>query len=143
MVRSFTSTPREARWLGQRLRSLTPPLPVHRSTGQGEGRHIVYFRSGGTDISNLSGTYVVRSSWTIYISQPVEEGMRVYVEDLEADADRMNEAIYRPEVPGAVNGRYIEDCRRDVEHSLEVYDEEANLVEIQLGGIYVLLTSLA
>lgn len=139
---AFTSTPREARWLHSRLRSLAPPLPVYRDAGRGTARHIVYTRQGGTDIANLSGTYVVRSAWLVYVSQPVASGATVYVEDLETDADRMNEAIYKPAPIAAVNGRYIEECRRDLEHYLPVY-EGTTLVEVQLGGIYVVLTSLA
>jgi hypothetical protein len=103
----------------------------------------VFTRQGGTDIANLSGTYLVRSAWLIYVSEPVEDGERVYVEDLAADADRMNEAIYRPQEVQAVDGRYIEECRRDFEHSLNVYDDDGNLVEVQLGGIYLVFTSLA
>jgi hypothetical protein len=137
-----TSTTREARWLGGRLRGLTPPLPVYRDAGKGTARHIVYTRQGGTDITNLAGTILVRSAWLVYVSQPVPQGSTVYVEDLEADADRMHEAIYKPSVPAAVNGRYIEECRRDVEHYLPVY-EGTTLTELQLGAIYIIYTSLA
>ena len=127
-----------------RLRGLDPPLTVFPDSGQADaGRHIVYLRQGGTDIANLNGTYLVRSAWLIYVSQPVEEGERWYVDDLAADADRMHEAIYKPQEIEAVDGRYIEECRRDFEHSLSVYDDEGNLAELQLGGTYLVYTSLA
>lgn len=103
----------------------------------------MFQRQGGTDIANLSGTVLVRSAWLIYVSEPVDDGETVYIEDLAADADRIHEAIYRPEVPAAVDGRYIEDCRRDFEHSLSVYDDNGTLVELQLGGVYLVYTSLA
>jgi hypothetical protein len=92
---------------------------------------------------NLAGTYLVRSAWIVYVSQPVGEGERVYEEDLADDADRMHAAIYKPQVIEAVDGLYIEECRRDYEHSLPVYDEEGNLVELQLGGVYLVYTSRA
>lgn len=150
---AFTDTPRVYRWLGNQLRAITPALPIFRdnshrtitlpdSTVQKVGRQIVYRRDGGADITNLAGTYMVRSAWVVYVSQPVGGGYPsdVYVEDLEADADRMNEAIYRP-AQTLVDGRYIQECRRDIEHYLPVYDG-TTLTEIQLGGIYVILTSL-
>jgi hypothetical protein len=86
---------------------------------------------------------LVRSAWVVYVSEPVDEGETVYVEDLAADADRMHAAIYKPSEVNAVDGRYIEECRRDFEHSLNVYDDEGNLVEVQLGGVYLIYTSLA
>ena len=123
---------------------MTPPLPVFPDSGQSDaGRHIVYLRQGGTDIANLNGTYLVRSAWLVYVSQPVEEGERWYVDDLAADADRLHEAIYKPQEIEAVDGRYIEECRRDFEHSLSVYDDEGSLAELQLGGTYLVFTSLA
>lgn len=137
-----TSTPREASWLGSRLRSITPALPVYRDAGRGTTRHIVYTRQGGTDISNLAGTYMVRSVWLVYVSQPISSGQGASAEDLADDADRMHAAIYKPSVVGAVNGRFIEECRRDLEHYFPVYQDKT-LVEVQLGGIYILLTSLA
>jgi hypothetical protein len=73
----------------------------------------------------------------------VGEGERWYEEDLAEDADRMHEAIYKPQEIEAVDGRYIEECRRDFEHSLPVYDDEGNLVELQLGGVYLVYTSKA
>jgi hypothetical protein len=105
------------------------------------GRHIVYFRQGGTDIVNLHGTYLVRSAWAVYVSQPVEDDEMVYIEDLADDADRMHAAIYKPYEVEAVDGRYIEECRRDFEHSEPIHDEDGNLVELQLGGIYLVFTS--
>jgi hypothetical protein len=86
---------------------------------------------------------MVRSAWLVYVSQPVEEGERWYVDDLAADADRMHESIYKPQEIEAVDGRYIEECRRDFEHSLSVYDDEGSLAELQLGGTYLVYTSLA
>lgn len=142
---AFTSTPVEARWLSQRLRALNPPLPVFLDSGRGTARHIVYRRQGGTDVVNLAGTYLVRSAWVVYVSQPITSGTinaTYYVQDLQADADRMHEAIYKPSEPEAITGRYIEECRRDEEHYLPVYDGNT-LTEIQLGGLYVLYTSLA
>ncbi len=141
MPTAFTSTPREARWLKSRLEAPIIGLPVYRDAGRGSVRHIVYRRQGGTDISNLYGTYMVRSAWLVYVSQPVASGQTVYAEDLEFDADKMHAQIYKPAPPAAVSGRYIEECRRDLEHYLPVYDG-STLVEVQLGGVYVLLTSL-
>lgn len=144
MVQAFTSTPREARWLRSRLRGITPPLEVFPESGQADaGRHIVFRRQGGTDIVNLSGTYMVRSAWLVYVSQPVEEGERWYVEDLADDADRVQEAIYKPYQIEPVDGVYILECRRDFEHSEPVYDEDGNLVELQLGGVFLVFTSRA
>ncbi len=136
-----TSVSREARWLHSRLRSLNPALPVYRDAGRGTVRHIVYRRQGGTDIANLHGTYMVRSAWLVYVSQPVTSSATVYVEDLEADADRMHEAIYKPLIT-VVGGRNIEECRRDMEHYMPVYDG-TTLVEVQLGATYIVYTSLA
>jgi hypothetical protein len=142
MVQAFTSTPRESQWLRTRLKTLTPSLPVFPYSGNSDaGRHIVYTRQGGTDIVNLAGTYLVRSAWLVYVSQPVEEGERWYIEDLATDADRMHAAIYKPHEVQAVNGLYIEECRRDFEHSPHIFDDDGNLVELQLGGLYVILTS--
>jgi hypothetical protein len=142
MALAWTAAPREGRWLKGRLEGITPSLPVYRYTGPGRGKHIIYGRQGGTDIDNLSGTYMVRSVWIVYISQPVNEGETFYIEDLAADADRMHEAIYKPQEIAAVDGRYIEECRRDFEHEMAVYDDEGTLAELQLGGSYIILTTL-
>lgn len=140
-VAASTSVPREASWLRDRLKALSPPLPVFRDAGRGTGRCIVYSRQGGTDIQNLYDTFAVRSAWLVYVSQPVGSSS-LYVEDLQADADRIHEAIQKPQGVQSVSGRYVLDCRRDSEHYLPVYDG-ITLTEMQLGGIYVLRTSLS
>lgn len=143
MAVAVSSTPREARWLGARLRALNPPLPVYRNVGQGSSRHIVYRRQGGTDAHVVSGTTIeVTSSWLVYVSQPVASGTMVYVEDLQDDADRIHDAILDTAGAAALNGRYVAALKRDIEYELPVYSGNT-LMELQLGGIYVLSTQLA
>lgn len=123
-----------------RLRSLAPPLPVNQQVGKGTERQIVYLWQGGSDIHVVDGvSYAVRSAWLAYVSQPVPSGSTVYVEELQDDADRMHDAIMSGEA--VVDGRFVTALRRDVEHALPVY-EGTTLVEHQLGGIYIVLTSL-
>ncbi len=150
MTIAATSVPREARFLGGRLRAITPALPVYRDTGQRTklvnnvsvpvGRQIVYRRQGGADIQTHHGTFAVRSVWLCYVSEPVS-GAMVYVEELQADADRMHEALVNPAAATTVDGRFVQVDRRDLEHHLPVYDG-TTLVEMQLGGTYIVVTNL-
>ena len=138
--------PRVARWLGARLRAMDPPLPVKRDWGGGTGRHIVYFRSGGVDRRTLVETAQVRSVWTIYVSQPVQPGQTFYIEDLEADADRMHEAVALPiQTYGTASGRIIQSCYRDLEHNPNPIraGDGVTITELQLGGIYVIESTVA
>ncbi len=142
MPTAFTSTPREARWLKSRLEAPIIGLPVKRYAGGGSARHIVYRRQGGTDLHVLGGnTYDVRSAWLIYISQPVTSESANY-EDLEFDADKMHQVLMDAQGVSVVGGRLVQVARRDMEHELLFY-RDTTLVEVQLGGVYVLLTSLA
>lgn len=140
MPTAATSVSREARYLGSLLRTLVPSLPIYRDTGRGTARHIVYRWSGGSTLHNHNGSaYATRGVWLCYVSQPVNDE-RVYAEDLQADADGMHDVLL--DAPGqSVDGRFVAVEREDIPHYLPVYDG-SDLVEMQLGGYYVVVTSL-
>ncbi len=140
-----TSTPREARWLKSRLEAPIIGLPVAREVGRVDTRHIIYQRQGGTDIHVVGGiTHGVRSAWLCYVSQPTGSAPPAFAEALEFDADNMNGVLLDSAGARVVNGRLVWAARRDSEHYLPVYDDDTlALKEVQLGGVYIVLTSLA
>lgn len=91
---------------------------------------------------NLYGTFMVRSIWLVFVAgkSNFQAESQSSVNALETYADSMHAAIYKPNIT-LVNGRNIEECRRESEW----FDStiENGVEYIQIGGIYRVLTTVA
>lgn len=142
MSPATTATPRAEKYIFDRVKPAVAPLVVYRSFSGITARHVRYVWSGSGDIHYVAGSKVVRTAYLVYVAQGVTStGGTVWASDLQADADKIDAAL-DPGPPIIVNGRSIDGSRRDGEHYFEVWDNNV-LQEVQLGGMYLVVSSIA
>lgn len=136
-----TATPRAEKYIRDRVTPAVSPLKVYRSFSGVTARHVRYVWQGEGDIHYIGGTKVCRVAYLVYVAQAPSTTATVWASDLQDDADKIDAALDIGPVQ-VVNGRVIDGCRRDGEHYFELWDNNV-LQEVQLGGMYLIVTSVA
>ncbi len=157
-----TETTRTQRWLRSRLS--TVGLPVFRGQApEGETLPdgtiifprrldtdpavpmypcIIFRRQGGVDVTNLQGTYMVRSVWLAFVAARSDEKPESQqgVNAVETHADALHDALTDQPLT-TVAGRVIADCLRESEFDSPVV--ESGVEYQRIGGVYRVLSSRA
>ena len=142
MSPATTATPRAEKYVFDRVKPAVTPLLLYRSFSGITARHVRYSWQGSGDVHFMANKVrVVRDAFLVYVAQAPTSSTTVWGADLQADADKIDEALTNAP-PLVVAGRMIDACKRDGEHYLEVWDNNM-LHEVQLGGLYIVVSSLA